>query len=165
MYFALVTTEFTRLECVQQASVSTQVSYITFARGQHCWVGRLHTIWPHISSYPRADRTMSGVCLFVYSCLCLFVCVCVYMCLHFMPSVLWRCWLGGRKGIWPVKNWVVGYWHGCLGWGADLHIAQQMPLPLTVSCSSKSRLALTFLVFTFLVPAHMGGPGHIPEEQ
>ena len=29
-----------------------------------------------------------------------------------MPSVLWRCWLGGRKGIWPVKNWVVGCWHG-----------------------------------------------------
>jgi len=29
-----------------------------------------------------------------------------------MPSVLWRCWLGGRKGTWPVKNWVVGYWHG-----------------------------------------------------
>jgi len=20
------------------------------------------------------------------------------------PSVLWHCWLGGRKGIWPVKN-------------------------------------------------------------
>jgi len=29
-----------------------------------------------------------------------------------MPSVLWRCWLGNRKGIWPVKNWVVGCWHG-----------------------------------------------------
>jgi len=28
-----------------------------------------------------------------------------------MPSVLWRCWLGGRKGIWPVQNWVVGCWH------------------------------------------------------
>ena len=27
-------------------------------------------------------------------------------------SVLWRCWLGGRKGIRPVKNWVVGCWHG-----------------------------------------------------
>ena len=25
-----------------------------------------------------------------------------------VPSVLWRCRLGGRKGIWPVKNWVVG---------------------------------------------------------
>jgi len=58
------------------------------------------------------------------------------------PSVLWRCWLGGRKGIRPVKNWVVGCWRGCLGWGADLHIAQQMPLPLTISCSSKSRLVL-----------------------
>ena len=30
-----------------------------------------------------------------------------------------------------------------------LHIAQQMPLPLTISCSSKSRLALTFLVLPF----------------
>jgi len=66
-----------------------------------------------------------------------------------LPSVLWRCWLGGRKGIRPVKNWVVGYWRGCLGWGADLHIAQQMPLPLTISCSSKSRLALTSLVLPF----------------
>ena len=24
-----------------------------------------------------------------------------------VPSVLWHCWLGGRKGIRPVKNWVV----------------------------------------------------------
>ena len=47
-----------------------------------------------------------------------------------------------------------------------LHIAKQMPLPLTISCSSKSRLVLTCLYgFTFLVPAHPGGPGHIPEEQ
>ena len=29
-------------------------------------------------------------------------------------SVLWRCWLGGRKGIRPVKNWVVGCWRGYL---------------------------------------------------
>jgi len=67
----------------------------------------------------------------------------------YLPSVLWHCWLGGRKGIRPVKNWVVGCWRGCLGWGADLHIAQQMPLPLTISCSSKSRLVLTFLVLPF----------------
>jgi len=36
------------------------------------------------------------------------------------------------------------WWDGgvimCLGQGADLHIAQLMPLPLTISCSSKSRL-------------------------
>jgi len=40
----------------------------------------------------------------------------------------------------------------CLGQGADLHMAQLMPVPLTISCSSKSRLV--FLPdFTFLVPA------------
>ena len=27
---------------------------------------------------------------------------------HSVPSVLWCCWLGVRKGIRPVKNWVVG---------------------------------------------------------
>ena len=30
-----------------------------------------------------------------------------------------------------------------------MHMAQQMPLPLTISCSSKSRLVLTFLVLPF----------------
>ena len=29
-----------------------------------------------------------------------------------VPSVLWRCWLGSRKGIRPVKDWVVGCWRG-----------------------------------------------------
>jgi len=67
--------------------------------------------------------------------------------LYMLPSVLWHCCLGGSKGIRLVKNWVVGCWRRCLGWGADLHIAQQMPLPHTLFCSSKSRLVLTFLVF------------------
>ena len=31
-----------------------------------------------------------------------------------LPSVLWCCWLGGRKGIRPVKNGVVGCWCGYL---------------------------------------------------
>ena len=42
----------------------------------------------------------------------------------------------------------------CLELGADLHIAQLMPLPLTVSCFSKIQIG-----FAFLVPAHPGGPG------
>jgi len=42
----------------------------------------------------------------------------------------------------------------CLERGADLHMAQLMPLPLTVSCFSKTQIG-----FTFLVPAHPGGPG------
>jgi len=31
-----------------------------------------------------------------------------------VSSVLWCCWLGSRKGIQPVKNWVVGCWCGYL---------------------------------------------------
>ena len=42
----------------------------------------------------------------------------------------------------------------CLERGADLHMAQLMPLPLTVSCSSKIHIG-----FTFLVPAYPGCPG------
>ena len=45
----------------------------------------------------------------------------------------------------------------CLERGADLHMAQLMPLPLTVSCSSKIQIG-----FTFLVPAHLGSLGKGP---
>jgi len=41
----------------------------------------------------------------------------------------------------------------CLERGADLHMAQLMPLPLTVSCFSRIQIG-----FTFLVPAHPGSP-------
>ena len=50
-------------------------------------------------------------------------------------------------------------------WGADLHIAQQMPLPLTISCSNKIQIGFNLPGFTFLVPADPGGPGHIPDQQ
>ena len=35
----------------------------------------------------------------------------------------------------------------CLELGADLHMAQLMPLPLTVSCFSKIQIGFTFLVY------------------
>jgi len=41
----------------------------------------------------------------------------------------------------------------CLERGADLHMAQLMSLPLTVSCFSKIQIG-----FTFLVSAHLGSP-------
>jgi len=34
----------------------------------------------------------------------------------------------------------------CLERGADLHMAQLMPLPLTISCFSKIQIGFTFLV-------------------
>jgi len=70
-------------------------------------------------------------------------------------SVLWRCWLGSRKGIRPVKT----EWWGagvviCLELCTDLHMAQLMPLPLTVACFHNIQIG-----FTFLVLAHLGSPG------
>jgi len=65
-----------------------------------------------------------------------------------------------------LVGWQEGYpackkteWWGagmviCLERGADLHMAQLMPLPLTVSCFSKIQTG-----FTFLVLAHLGSPG------
>ena len=84
-----------------------------------------------------------------------FIAKCWIYVLQGLPLVLRRCWLGGRKIIRPVKT----EWWGagvviCLERGADLHMVQLMPLPLTVSCFSKIQIG-----FTFLVPAHPGSPG------
>ena len=57
--------------------------------------------------------------------------------------------LAYKKTEWWVASVVI-----CLERGADLHIAQLMPMPLTVSCFSKIQIG-----FTFLVPAHPGSPG------
>ena len=45
----------------------------------------------------------------------------------------------------------------CLERGADLHMAQLMPLPLAVSCFSIIQIG-----FALLVPAHSGSPGKGP---
>ena len=42
----------------------------------------------------------------------------------------------------------------CVERDADLHMSQLMAVPLAVSCFSKIQIG-----FTFLVPAHLGGPG------
>jgi len=106
---------------------------------------------------------------------------------HSMPSVLWHCWLGGKKGIRPVKNWVVGCWHGCLsgdryrcrfacGQADDIHFIllyfySSIQLygckcvnKLSSYCHSLSLAPVNpdwFYPpgFTFLVPAHLGSPG------
>jgi len=44
----------------------------------------------------------------------------------------------------------------CLERGADLHMAQLMPMPLTVSCFSKIQID-----FTFLVPSYPDSPGQM----
>ena len=44
----------------------------------------------------------------------------------------------------------------CLERDADLHMAQLMPLPLTVSCFSKIQIGFTFLVLTHPVVPDIG---------
>jgi len=75
-------------------------------------------------------------------------------CNWLLSSVLWRCWLGGRKGNRPVKK-VVGCWCGCLSEArCRLAYSPADAMPLTVSCFSKIQIG-----FTFLVLDHMGSPG------
>ena len=63
-----------------------------------------------------------------------------------LPSVLWCCWLGGRKGIRPVKKWVVGV----LVWLSVCSELQTCIRPSSCYCHSpslasvKSRLVLPF---------------------
>jgi len=67
----------------------------------------------------------------------------VYRILVTLILVLWRCWLGGRKGIWPVKKLVVQYLHGYLP-GARCKWSAYGPTDATATPSSlapvKSRM-------------------------
>ena len=64
--------------------------------------------------------------------------------------------VGRQEGHSACKN--LEWWGAgvviCLERGADLHMAQLMSLPLTVSCLSKTQIG-----FTFLVPDHPGSLG------
>ena len=70
----------------------------------------------------------------------------MFNCTVVMPSVLWRCWLGGRKGIRPVKK-LSG---GVLAWLSVWSKVQTCVWPSWCHCHSlslasvKSRLVLRF---------------------
>jgi len=68
----------------------------------------------------------------------------------YLPSVLWHCWLGGRKGIRPVKMGDGGHCLVRMEWRPA---RWSVCLPLIVfPCTIKSRSSL-------LAPDHPGGPG------
>ena len=62
--------------------------------------------------------------------------------------------VGRQEGHPACKKLSGGYWRGYLERDADLHMAQLMPLPLTVSCFSKIQIGFTFPVYrlTWVVP-------------
>ena len=70
------------------------------------------------------------------------------LCLQCFDTVGWA--TEGHLACKKLEWWGVGMIIG-LEQGADLHMAQLMPLPLAVSCFSKIQIG-----FTFLVPAHLG---------
>jgi len=59
-------------------------------------------------------------------------------------------WQEGHLACKKTEWWVAGVVI-CLERDSDLHTAQLMPLPLTVSCFSKIQIG-----FTFLLLAHLG---------
>jgi len=67
------------------------------------------------------------------------------ICTRVLPSVLWHCWLGVRKSIRPVKNWVMRWWHGYLSKARCRWLAYG-PVDATATPSSlaslKSRIVL-----------------------
>ena len=82
-------------------------------------------------------------------CMDYYLSIVALFCLHCFDAVGWAA--GTASGL---QEWwgagVVIY----LEQVADLHMAQLMPLPLTVSCFSKIQVGCTFLL-----PAHSGSPG------
>ena len=80
----------------------------------------------------------------------LITCVVLYA---FSALTLLVGWQEGHPACKKTEWWGAGTVI-CLEWGADFHMAQLMPLPLTVSCFSKIQIG-----FTFLVLAHLGRPG------
>jgi len=73
--------------------------------------------------------------------------VAVHLLQHYNSSfsaltlLVWR-----QEGHLACKIWVMGCWHGYVSEAGCrfVHMAQLMPLPLTISCFSKSRLVLPF---------------------
>jgi len=75
--------------------------------------------------------------------------------LLFLPLVLWCCWLGGRKGVWPVK--LSG------GLLVLLSVWSEVQTYMWSSCChchtvTVSRFSEIQICFIFLVLAHLGSP-------
>ena len=100
----------------------------------------LYIYWSHMTKVRGIQTFFKTQCTTVH---------CVW------PSVLWRCWLGGRKGIRPVKK-LSG---GVLAWLSVWSEVQTCVWPSWCHCHSlslasvKSRLALPFWYrLTWVVP-------------
>jgi len=82
----------------------------------------------------------------------------VHYTLYVLPISALTLLVGWQKGHLVCKKLSGGVLVWLSVWSeVQTHMAQMMPLPLTVSCSSKIQIG-----FTFLVPAHSGSAGKGP---
>jgi len=81
------------------------------------------------------------------------------------PSVLWHCWLGDRKGIRPVKSWVLVCWWWRFDWSL---CTSYTPVVTTTIIKSRTKTFWNRLTQSnchhqqrralIQAPAHPGGP-------
>jgi len=109
--------------------------------------GQLTATETEISAALRAPVAWERPYVFVHLCLL------YHLCLQCFGAVGWA---AGRASGLKKKLAVSAGMVICLERGADLHMAQPMPPPLTVSSFS-----IIHIGFTFLVPAHPGSPGQM----
>jgi len=101
-------------------------------------------MWSKIQGaiWSRLTTKIKWIVYLCYLCLCMFY---IYIPLY-IPSVLWRCWLGDRKGIRPVKKLS----SEVLAWLSVFSEVQTCTWPSWCHCHSlslapvKSRLVLPF---------------------
>jgi len=134
--------------------ITTITSHWKFSHGQHSLLGTTHqyvqNIWKHgiavkvLLTYSAKPDRFS---LFYYE----------LVGLGLGLRTKWVLWLIRLRYI--FRHMTICWWDAgmvmCLQEGADLHMAQLMPLPLTISCSSKSRLVLP----SWLYLSGTGSPG------
>ena len=118
-----------KLQKLQAYNMITEISQNSVERRQ---------FWKNMTKYNGSD------------CLQWLYCPCVIF--AFSALTLLVGWQEGHPAC--KKEWWGAGVVVCLEQDADLHMAQLMPLPLTVSCFSKIQIG-----FTFLVPAHLRSPG------
>ena len=107
----------------------------------------------HAMCLPNADL----IIILLFNCVELLICWLCITVLTFYTLFSALMLLVGRQEGHPACKKLEWWGAGMvisLERSADLHMAQLISLPLTVSCFSKIQI-----VFTFLLPAHQGSPG------
>ena len=110
------------LACHQTGEVGGSVLHVCRWSAVRCWCCRTASQYRGCRLSLLDTETQGCAALPVFYIICL------------LPSVLWRCWLGNSKGIWPAKKWVVGI----LAWLSAWSEVQTCIRPSWCHCHSLS---------------------------